>query len=331
MTEHEHEHESIIKHIVISGGGPSGIVMMGVLQHLEKNGFWNISNIKTIYATSIGTAIAVLLALKFDWESIKDYIILRPWHDTYTISAENFIDSYIKKGLFGGEVFDTFFKPFFESKDLSLGMTMREFYEYTGIDLHFFTVELNSFECVDLNYKSFPDLPIIQAVHMSSAIPTIICPVCLDTDKLYVDGGVVNNYPIQPCLEQDGLSSEKDEILGIYNKYDIEELCCSNSVNNDSTILEYMVTFLVKLLKTVCVSEKCVGLIPNEIICLTKPLSLTYMKDTIQSSESRRLLFEYGIETATHFLEQKRIEFASQVFLSIGQSMVVSDSEAVVG
>ena len=71
-----------IKHIVISGGGPAGIQTIGALQQLEKNGFWNIENIESIYSTSIGGIIGILLALKFDWDAVNDYIIKRPWHET---------------------------------------------------------------------------------------------------------------------------------------------------------------------------------------------------------------------------------------------------------
>jgi predicted acylesterase/phospholipase RssA len=70
-----------IKHIVIPGGGPTGIKALGALQYLEQNGYWNIDNIETIYATSAGSIIAVLLCLKFDWDAINDYIIKRPWHE----------------------------------------------------------------------------------------------------------------------------------------------------------------------------------------------------------------------------------------------------------
>ena len=52
-----------IKHIVISGGGPTGLKALGALQHLERNGFWNIDEIISIYATSAGAIVAVLLAL----------------------------------------------------------------------------------------------------------------------------------------------------------------------------------------------------------------------------------------------------------------------------
>ena len=75
-----------IKHLVIPGGGPMGIQAIGALQHLEKSGFWNINDIKTIYATSVGAIISLLFALKFDWDAINDYMVLRPWHEAYNVN-----------------------------------------------------------------------------------------------------------------------------------------------------------------------------------------------------------------------------------------------------
>jgi predicted acylesterase/phospholipase RssA len=147
-----------IKHLVIPGGGPMGIQSIGALQHLEKSGFWKIDDIKTIYATSAGAIVALLMALKFDWDSINDYIILRPWHETYHVNISQIFEAYSKKGIFDRSIIETFYKPFFETRDISLSMTMLEFYEYSGIELHFFSLELNSFEIVDISYKTFPSL-----------------------------------------------------------------------------------------------------------------------------------------------------------------------------
>ena len=66
----ETQTKTIIKHLVIPGGGPTGIKALGALQYLEQNGYWNINNIETIYATSAGAILSVLLCLKFEWATI---------------------------------------------------------------------------------------------------------------------------------------------------------------------------------------------------------------------------------------------------------------------
>ena len=61
----------MIKHLVIPGGGPVGIQALGALQYLEQNKYYCIDDLETIYATSIGSVVAVLVALKYDWEAVN--------------------------------------------------------------------------------------------------------------------------------------------------------------------------------------------------------------------------------------------------------------------
>jgi predicted acylesterase/phospholipase RssA len=286
-----------IKHLCIPGGGPNGFKSLGVLQQLEKKGFWKIDDIKTIYATSVGSILSILIALKFEWDVINDYIINRPWHETYKIKATNIIDSYNKKGIFDNDVFKLFFKPFFDVKDLPLTMTMREFYEYTKIEMHFFSVEMNQYELVDISHLNFPDIPIIQSVHMSSSIPTLFCPVFID-DKCYIDGGLISNYPIHFCLEK----NEKDEIFGIHNYYEKSE---ENYVKNDSSLFDFVILFFINLIRNSNeYNKKNVGLIPNEISLFVKDLDFEFMKNALYSSEIRKELIESGIKEADHFLSK---------------------------
>jgi len=286
-----------IKHLVIPGGGPMGFKALGALQHLEITGFWNINDIKSIYATSAGAIISVLLSLKFDWESINDYILLRPWHETYSVNINQIFDAYSKKGLFDENSINTFFKPFFDTKDLQLTMTMVEFYEYTNIELHFFSLEVNSFEVVDINYKTFPDIPVIRAVHMSCAIPMIITPVCFD-NKCFVDGGVASNYPIKFCIENE---KNLNEIFGIKNIYNENE---NNIVNNESTMLDYVMHFIINQIVKNSNNYSYTGALPYEMHYSADNISLSNFKEALYSSDLRKKILDDGIQCAKDFLSK---------------------------
>lgn len=86
-----------IKHIVIPGGGPIGVQALGAIQYLEQQKYIDINMIDTIYATSIGTIVATLIALKFEWNTINDYIIKRPWQDVFQINISQIFDIFSKK------------------------------------------------------------------------------------------------------------------------------------------------------------------------------------------------------------------------------------------
>ena len=53
-----------IKHLVISGGGPTMFQSLGAIQYLEQNGYLNLNNIETIYGTSAGAFVSVFIENK---------------------------------------------------------------------------------------------------------------------------------------------------------------------------------------------------------------------------------------------------------------------------
>ena len=200
-----------IKHLVIAGGGPIGLQFLGALEHLNEQGFWNFEDIESIYATSIGTFLGAIICLKYDWSTLNKYIIERPWHDAFKLNGKQILDAFYNKGLYDKKVIEIVFKPLLEAKDLSLNITLKEFYEYSKIEFHLYTFELNKFETTDISYKTHPDLLLTQAIHMSSALPGVFIPTISD-NGCYIDGGVMANYPLSYCLQD---CKNEDEILGI--------------------------------------------------------------------------------------------------------------------
>jgi len=301
-----------IKHLVIPGGGPVGIKALGALQHLEQSGFWNINDIETIYATSAGAIISVLLCLKFDWETINDYIIKRPWNDTFQLSVNQIFEAYSKKGLFDKNIAEIFYKPFFNAKDVSLDITLKKFYELSNIEIHLFSLEVNHFKLEDISYLTHPDLQLLTAIQMSCAIPILISPVCTE-DKCYVDGGVVCNYPINQCILR---NQNINEILGLRNKYVNNH---DNIVKNQSTILEYVINFISKLVNNVSIKIEDKN-IPNELIYEVESMNLSYIQSTLSSKEARQTLIESGVEAAKEFLLERKIsEVREDVDIFLGK------------
>lgn len=293
-----------IKHLVISGGGPMGFQFIGALQFLNEKQFWKIEDIQSIYATSVGSIVAVFLSLKYDWETINKYIIERPWHEIFTLSGKQILEAYYNKGLYGKKIFELILKPILEAKDLSLSITLKELFEYTNIDLHIFTFELNSFKIVQLNYISHPDLLLIDAIYMSSSIPGIFMPVCLN-NECYIDGALMANYPLSFCL--DNCIDDENEILGIRYSFIKDEQIQSenvNDINEDSSILDFIMGFSTKainFINTLIKLKKIKYEINFEL--QESPLSLYYIKNTIQSIEMRRDFLNKGYIKAEEFLE----------------------------
>jgi predicted acylesterase/phospholipase RssA len=318
-----------IKHLILCGGGPSIFRSIGALYFLEDSGFWNINNIETIYATSAGAIFGAMLCLKFDHETIEDYLVKRPWHEAFPIKVGQIMDIYNKKGLYDHNVAEVIFKPLLNAKDLPLTITLKELYEYSKIELHMYSLEVNSFKIEDLSYKTHPDLLLLDGLIMTSAIPTIFVPFCKD-DKCYVDGGVIANYPVSYCLDD---CHKKEEMLGIRFSYvkDISELnndnddntsennngkiketCCKEEIiskqdkkiiNKESNILDFLMDIFGKIIGKVT-TEHTQEKIPYEISCKTSYMTLGTLKSALYHSNTRKELIESGRRKGKEFFQE---------------------------
>lgn len=295
-----------IKHLVISGGGPLGLRYLGALKKLELENFWKFEDIESIYATSVGAIIGAFICLKYDWDTLNKYIIERPWHDAFKVNAKQIFDSYYNKGLFDKKITEIIFKPLLIAKDLELNITLKEFYEYSKIDLHIFTFELNKFETIELSHTTHPELSLLQALTMSSALPGIFMPTIID-NCCYIDGGVMCNYPLNQCLRD---HTNKDEILGIKSSYNKEiDRFANINVTSESSLLEYVICLTVNSMNYIRESVKMEN-IKNTVRCyvIDNPLTLDSIQEAIGNQELRRQWLKMGEEDATHFLSKGESE-----------------------
>ena len=295
-----------IKHLVISGGGPLGLRYLGALEKLEEDRFWKFDEIESIYATSIGSIIGAFICLKYDWETLNKYIIERPWHDAFKVNAKQIFDSYYNKGLFDKKITEIIFKPLLVAKDLELNITLKEFYEYSKIDLHIFTFELNKFETVELSHTTHPELGLLQALTMSSALPGIFMPTIVD-NCCYIDGGVLCNYPLNHCLRD---HTNTDEILGIKSSYNKETDSFANvNVSSESSLLEYVICLTVNSMNYIRESVKMEN-IKNTVRCyvIDNPLTLDAIQESISNQELRRKMVKTGEEDALMFLSKNEVD-----------------------
>ena len=282
-----------IKHLVISGGGPIMVQVLGAIQHLEQNNFVDMKNIESIYGTSAGAIVGILICLKYDWETINDYIIKRPWQDVFPIKVQNIFDAYTKKGLFDIKTIEKVFKPLLDAKDIPMDINLEDFYNLTKIELHLFSFEINEYKAHDISYLTYPKLSLMTAVQMTCALPILVTPVCMD-EKCYIDGGMSCNYPLNFCITSGKIP---DEILGFKNKYSDEK----DNINTESTMLDFLLSFLFKAVFSISTDNNQEE-IKNEVICDVKYLTFDILKNALSDIEVRRKLFKNGTEIATIFL-----------------------------
>lgn len=287
----------VIKHIIISGGAYKGLYELGALKYLSQKQFYSLENIKSIHGTSIGGLIGALLCMDMDWETLDNYVINRPWHKITNVSPLMLFDILPKKGLLSIDFFTSALEPVLKSRQMEPSITLGELYEKTNIDLYLYTIELNTFMLTALSHKTHFDLPLINAIYMSCCLPYIFQPAWYN-DSFYIDGGLLNNYPIERCIENDEI--KKNEILGI--KFQTTET--NYSLKEDANIFEYGYFLYKKMVKTHNTKNDLYHIHKNniyELIIPCKDIDVNGGYDAVVNSETREKYIEDGVNYAKIF------------------------------
>lgn len=189
--------------IVFKGGGVRGTAYAGALQVLEQKGI--MQGISRVAGTSAGAITAMLVALKYDAAAIKtivgnlDFSSLEDGWDPLRIPA--------KYGLFEGDAAFDWLEGCVSAK-LGYGATFADLRAKGFLDLHVVATSLDAQLPFIFSADHTPNVQVSLAVRASMSIPLFFKAVQLcGISGLFVDGGVLLNYPIDIF---------GDDALGLY-------------------------------------------------------------------------------------------------------------------
>ena len=297
MSEENNE----IKHLVVSGGGTYGLSAYGALRELNKQGFWNLSKIQSCHATSIGTIILVMILCNYEWDLLDDFIIKRPWNQVFKFDISKLFEGFDKCGMFDKSILCDSLKPIFLGDDVKMDITMKEFYEKTGVEFYIYSVEINSFQLECISYKTHPDMLLIDACYTSCSLPIIFKPLTIG-NKSYIDGGIFLNYPILECLNK--MNTQPNEVLGI-RKISKDEQQNSDLIQSFN-LLEYIMYLLKNIMKKVNVDvDEKTNNYENEIHIHMESITFESISKFVTSEEYRTELIDIGVKNATEFLSKR--------------------------
>ena len=202
--------------LVLSGGGAHGLAHIGVIKYLEELGI----EIDYITGTSMGAVVGGLSAMGFDYDDIRDIAASQDWsvlmnnntplnevapsekahHDRIPLSIYWQEDSFkLPQSIIRGQKLDiilsNMYSPAHRISDFN---KLRIPFRCLAVDIEHGTI------------KAFDKGYLGDAVRASMAIPTVFPPYEIE-DRLYVDGGLIRNFPVQECLEMGA-----DYIIGVY-------------------------------------------------------------------------------------------------------------------
>jgi NTE family protein len=185
--------------LVFEGGGVKGIAYVGALQVLQQKNI--LQQVKAVAGTSAGSIVAALLSLGYDATGIStimnelDFSKLEDGWDPLRIP--------FTYGLYKGDYFLNWMRQRIKEapgKNLSETATFADCKNAGCKDLHVFATDLNIKNVKEFCIASTPTVPVAEAVRASMSIPLFFKAWQFSNSNpdnhIYVDGGVVLNYPI---------------------------------------------------------------------------------------------------------------------------------------
>lgn len=187
--------------LVLSGGGAKGFAHIGILRAIEEAQL----PIDYIGGTSMGALVGGLYAMGVSIDEIEHIVSITDWNavlgDKVSRDKMRFDDKILNDENFAFVKFKG--TDFYPPESYSQGQQIRNILHYFALkyqqDINFKTLPI-PFYCVATNIENgntelLESGDIAESLRASMSIPSIFKPVTLD-NKLLVDGGLVNNFPV---------------------------------------------------------------------------------------------------------------------------------------
>ncbi len=230
--------EKVVNNLVLSGGSSKGFSYMGVIRAFEE--FNILDNLEEVAGTSIGGLFSVLIALKYNSTDLINVFMELDLNYLHNINSDSILHLINRYGLDNGENMIRFLEFMigvrFPTKN-PLDITFLDVWNYNPVKITLTgaIVYQDMIEQELYNHVLTPSMSIIKALRITMAIPPIFSPIN-EANYHLVDGGIVNNYPI------DLFKDKMDTTLGILCTDKISNEKCKNVVDIYKSIIVYMIT-----------------------------------------------------------------------------------------
>lgn len=206
-----------MRNLVLSGGGVKGLLHLGVLKALDEKNL--LKNIKNYAGSSIGSFIALLLCIGYNYNDLLVIFLKIDFNKFYDI--DNIFDFFNNYNILSLKPVERFLSLLIDTKFKKKNITFKELFNLTEKTLHINAINLNNSDLITFNYINTPDVSIINACIASCSIPFIFPPKKIN-NNYYIDAFVREPYPIRV------FENDLDNTIGIYfnnpkeyEKYDI--------------------------------------------------------------------------------------------------------------
>lgn len=286
------------KHIVFCGGGGFALSQLSAYYKCTEHNILNHQDIKSIYSTSAGGVVGVLISFNYSKDILLDYFEKRPWYKLFEPITNNVLNIYDKKGIYNKTLFKKMFEPLFFTKNIKNDITLKEVYDKTNITQYFYCVKLDDLSVREFSHVTDPDMNLLDAIYLSCCFPFVFQPGKYKEDY-YLDGGLFINYPIEPCIKRN--IENINEIITFTHKKSIINDTCRNidgKVIENMNIISYstkLIYLLVHKLNHLCDHELYSSLKDGiKEVCIPLPEFDTMSYPVIKNQSHRSELIRLG-------------------------------------
>lgn len=262
---------------VISGGGIHGISVLGTIYCFRNL----IPKINNFFGTSSGSIISFLLALGLD--ILEMYELLFSLDSSIKAIDDNMLSTFLlvmsNYSLnSNNDKLQTFLEDILIKKIGKKELTFRELFRMNHKLLVICGTCLNNGKAEYFSVVTQPDMNIIQAILISTCLPVIWSPQVFE-NKVYVDGGVVDNTPVFEAMRS--MYSEVRGLL-LVNPDLPRELLIKNYWNNSAEISTHSILNTRNIL---CfeIKKDLSKLISTKEIMKTFPNYFSFILDSLSS------------------------------------------------
>lgn len=187
--------------LIFEGGGVKGVAYIGALEVLEEKGI--LPQIDRVGGTSAGAITALLLGLGYSTKGIRKIVMKMDFEQFLDDSGlmTNVFKLIRKFGINSGDGFMKWAQKAIKAKTGNPNATFRDLHmmaDDKGFrDLYFIGTNMSTKYSEVFSYAHTPDMRVAEAVRISMSIPYFFTAIKRPNQDLYVDGGLMNNYPIQ--------------------------------------------------------------------------------------------------------------------------------------
>lgn len=187
------------RNLVFEGGGVKGIAYIGAMQVLQQRGI--LANIKRVGGTSAGAINALIFALGYSIHEQKAIMESTDFNSFMDNSFGVIRDIRRLAKQFGwnkGDFFNDWIGAIIKKKTGSAKSTFGDLKAAGLPDLYVVGTNLSTGYTEVFSAERHAEMPLVNAVRISMSIPLFFAAVRHgDRDDVYVDGGVMLNYPVK--------------------------------------------------------------------------------------------------------------------------------------